>query len=101
MSWIRDTLFDLIREGGVLVPDEVYNTRVEACKGCSHFGTVKPLPLISADGCTLCGCPLETKARMLKYFSPTHMGLKLSECSQLERGIGEDRWAEANALLNN
>lgn len=99
MNWIRNTLFDLIREGGTLVPDEVYKARSEACKGCPYFGTVNPLPLITAEGCTLCGCPLETKGRMLKYFSPTNMGLKLSACSQFEKGIGEDRWAEANALL--
>jgi hypothetical protein len=98
MSWFRDTLFDLIREGGTLVPVEVYDKRVEACKGCPHFGIVNPLPLISADGCTLCGCPLETKARMFNYFSPTNMGLKLSECSLVEK-TGEDRWAKANATL--
>lgn len=99
MSWIKNTLFDLIREGGTLVSDEVYEKRATACKGCIHFGEVEPLPKIVAPGCMLCGCPLETKARMLNYFSPSKMGMKLSACSQFEKGIGEDRWAEANALL--
>lgn len=97
-TWIQENLFELIRKGGKLVSDEVYNERVKACKKCPHIGIVHPLPGIEAEGCTLCQCPLETKAQMLEYFSPTHMGMKLSECSLVEK-TGEDRWTDANALI--
>ena len=97
-TWVQENLFELIRKGGKLVSDEVYDKRVSACRGCIHVGTVHPIPGIEAEGCTLCGCPLETKAKMLNYFSPTHMGIKLSECSLVEK-TGEDRWAAANAKI--
>lgn len=96
MAWYQDTLFELIKMGGSLVTDEHFEARVAACRKCPYVGQVTPLPKIKAEGCTLCGCPLDTKARMLKYFSPSRLGVVDSRCTLVARG-GLDRWADADA----
>jgi len=50
------------------VSDEHFNERVEVCKGCKHIGKVEPLPnLVFSEGCTLCSCPLVTKAKLINH----------------------------------
>lgn len=97
MAWFQDTLFELIRRGGTQTSEEHYEARLAACKQCPYIGLVEPLPGVKAEGCTLCTCPLETKARMLTYFSPSRLQVVDSRCTLVEK-TGEDRWADADAL---
>jgi len=63
--WVAEKLGKMIRRRGEIVDDVQFEERKEKCRGCVHFGEVMPLPGLSFDeGCTLCGCPIETKARM-------------------------------------
>jgi len=60
MGIIVDSLISLIKGGSKLVPAELKEKRLAICKTCDNVGIVEPLPLMKCEGCTLCGCPLET-----------------------------------------
>lgn len=96
MSWFKDTIFELVRLGGEEVVEEHFAKRVQACNACPHVGDVNPLPGIVARGCTLCKCPLDTKARLWTYFSPTKLKVVPSRCTLVEKGLG-DNWAGPDA----
>lgn len=68
-SFITETVLTLIEAGGELVEEKEFLRRKEICNGCKFLGTVTPLPLLSMQGCTLCGCPTETKGRTKIYFN--------------------------------
>jgi len=57
-----------ILKGGPHVSEKQYQERLSKCEGCEYSGTVYPLGTkeISESGCTVCGCPFVTKAKMLK-----------------------------------
>ena len=62
--YILKVIGRVIRRRGEIVEDRHYEARKKICEGCDHYGEVMPLPDIWFDGCTLCGCPCETKCRM-------------------------------------
>lgn len=84
VEWAKTTLYETIKKGGKLVPQEQGDARVEVCKGCEKYGKVEPLPGIISDGCTVCGCPSDTKPYMLNYITLT--GKKLIECPHPTEG---------------
>lgn len=69
-EFVEDAILEVIELGGELVDDETFEKRKEICKGCEHFGKVKPLPFVKMDGCTICKCPIKTKGKTKNYFSP-------------------------------
>ena len=58
-----DILGRIITGGGELVSSEQYRQRLEVCTKCPNAGDVTPLPGITVQGCTLCGCPFRTKLK--------------------------------------
>lgn len=63
---VLSTLAAIVRAGGAVIEDQDWiGARRKACMSCEFSGTVKPLGLVEADGCTLCGCPIEEKIRTL------------------------------------
>lgn len=78
LKFYETTIFEVVKAGGKLVDYETFEKRSEVCAGCPYFGTVKPIPLISAPGCTICKCPLQTKGKMQTIL--TTSGFKQIEC---------------------
>lgn len=52
-----------LKRGGKLADKKQVEERLKVCSGCEKKGTVEPLPLVKMEGCTVCDCPLATKAR--------------------------------------
>lgn len=67
MSWVKDKLIEHLFKGSTFVAEGIYEERKAICHGCDKFGTVHPLPLLSLPGCTICGCPLETKGKLESF----------------------------------
>lgn len=88
-EWVIDRLGDVIRAGGELVSSEQYESRINICQGCPYKGQVKPLPLVSAEGCTICGCPLRTKAKTRTHFSKEKLKIIETTCPHPEG----NKWA--------
>lgn len=66
-NYVFETLQSLINEGGEAVEIEEYNKRKAICLKCSFYGEVKidlPTMTLKLDGCTICGCPTATKAKL-------------------------------------
>lgn len=68
-EFVKDTILEVIQQGGSLVDNETYEKRKAICKGCDKFGKVFPLPFIEFDGCTICKCPIDTKGKTKTYYS--------------------------------
>lgn len=70
-KFIENTVLGYVKFGGSLVEEDHYQARLKVCKGCEHFGTVRPIKGldIEMDGCKICNCPSTTKPRAFKYFS--------------------------------
>ena len=69
-QFVIDATLEVIEFGGSLVDDATFQKRKEICQSCDKFGKVKPLFFVELDGCTICGCPIETKGKTKTYFSP-------------------------------
>ena len=61
---IRQTFVDGVLRSGKRASSSVYRKRMAICSNCVYKGTVNVLGM-TFDGCTACGCPFDTKARML------------------------------------
>lgn len=70
MSWQIELINRLLRASATFVSDEVEQQRMSVCRGCEHAGEVQVLGR-KVDGCTLCGCPFETKLKTKTYIHPT------------------------------
>lgn len=69
-NFVKDAIEAALLAGQKVVSDEQYNERLAICRGCEHFGKVKPLPFVTFDeGCQLCHCPKETKLRLTNKHS--------------------------------
>lgn len=91
-DFILKNLSELIADGGVPVDEKVFLKRKSICEACPYFGQVTPVPGISVKGCTLCGCPLQVKARMEKIQRLVDKGdtpLTPMELAQKATGLGE------------
>jgi len=62
-----------------MVGEEQYAERVRICELCPFFGEVD-IPGVRVLGCKKCGCPVETKPRVLKYFSVIKAKMVVVEC---------------------
>lgn len=60
----------LLKAGATFVTEEQYQNRLTICRTCPHVGQVDVLGK-QFEGCTLCGCPLETKMRTKTYLHAT------------------------------
>lgn len=63
-EWALQNLAKVVRAEGELVSEEQAQERLSVCWGCKYHGIVRPVPGIETMGCTLCGCPDETKPHM-------------------------------------
>ncbi len=79
-KWVTESINRMVALGGERVSEAEYLERVEICKNCEFWGKVSPLPFIELDGCTLCGCPTETKPRFKNYFSVSKLKIVDAEC---------------------
>lgn len=61
----------MILDGGELVERPVYEHRKNICDGCEKKGAVNVLGL-AFEGCTVCGCPFDTKLWMEKVVNKIH-----------------------------
>jgi len=68
-KYITDSVINLLKNSSKLVPTELKEQRLAICNGCENKGIVEPLPLMKCEGCTLCGCPLETITSIDKNFA--------------------------------
>jgi len=75
-EFLQKSFENAILLGQTKVSDEQFNERVSVCTGnnpihsvrCPHLGKVKPLPTLEFnEGCTLCHCPLITKAKLINH----------------------------------
>ena len=62
---VKDVAKGVMQGEGVLVTEEIYNTRMNICKGCEFF-------IQETKRCTQCGCFMEGKTRLKKAFCPVH-----------------------------
>jgi len=69
-NFVESTILKIVQLGGSLTDDATFEKRSEVCRQCPNFGKVYVLG-IELEGCTLCGCPLETKGRTNSFFSLT------------------------------
>lgn len=62
----------MIRNNCELLDDnsEQFRERVKVCMSCPHFGIVNPLPTVKLHGCTICNCPVVTKAKVKVMMRP-------------------------------
>lgn len=66
----KKILTKFVRAGGQEVSEAEYEARVNTCRTrqngnpCEFLGPVNAAGIVFSEGCILCGCPLETKARM-------------------------------------
>lgn len=66
-NFLIDFLGNIVRCGGTVASEEHTQARKDICKGCDKYGMVRPLPLLITKGCTLCGCPIQTKTKTLYH----------------------------------
>ena len=69
-KFVESTILKIVQLGGTLADDATFEKRSEVCRQCPNFGKVYVLG-IELEGCTICGCPLETKGRTNSFFSLT------------------------------
>ena len=89
-DFIKSTLEGVILSGGSLVSNDQYLDRISVCSGCPFKGEVTPLPLLTFNGCTKCGCPFSTKPKMKTYFSLKRLKMVKAECP-------EQKWESVDA----
>jgi len=65
LNTTKDVASGIIQGEGLLVTEEVYNTRMNICNGCEFF-------VHKSKRCTQCGCFMEAKTRLKKTFCPIH-----------------------------
>lgn len=76
-EYLKDQFQKFILKGGKRVSKENEEARIfEGCKRgsnnpedwCPFYGIVEPIPKLELTGCTRCGCPDITKAKMDTYY---------------------------------
>lgn len=97
-EWARRRVVDMILDGGELVPADEYKARMLICNGCPKMGLVKVKGLEFQEGCTVCGCPLETKARMKQINNVVLQKILNTEHIFCPHPEG-DKWAEINSNI--
>jgi hypothetical protein len=63
-KWLFKKLMKAALAGCQPVELENKEARIAICKKCPYFGTVKPINGLKLPGCTICGCPIDTKAAL-------------------------------------
>jgi hypothetical protein len=93
-EWAKDMLYKQVMNGSELVTYENYLDRMDVCKGCKYNGIVDvPLVGIKDNGCTKCGCPFATKARIKTVVNPitqTILNTETVECTHEDGNKWED-----------
>ena len=97
---VIDFLGDVVRNGGKIATKEHYLARMAICEGCEYKGMVRPLPAISAVGCTKCKCPLVTKLKCIENLDIETGKMVTTRCGNVEKG-GEDFWADVETKFKN
>lgn len=78
-SWAVDAINYYLSVFAEMATEEQYEERVKICRGCEFSGMVS-VPGAMVEGCTKCGCPTETKPKVVKYFNPAKMRIVKAEC---------------------
>ncbi len=63
---ILESITGLIKAGSKLVSEDEAKERLDTCNKCENKGIVELLPMVTCEGCKLCGCPLETITKINK-----------------------------------
>lgn len=61
----KDIVGGALQGEGVMVTEDVYNTRMSICNGCEFFRK-------EDKRCSQCGCFMEAKTRFKKTYCPIH-----------------------------
>lgn len=94
-QFVFDNLASLIAEGGEAVDQKTFEFRKSICSQCPYFGEViisTPITSFKMPGCTKCGCPTATKARlktMKRLKGNAEVPLSAKELGQKALGIGD------------
>lgn len=88
-NWVINMINTGLRYGGEQVTEDHYQARADICKGCDYIGEVLLPDFSKVQGCTLCGCPTQTKPRWRKYFSFKELKIVEAVCPDTP-----NRWAE-------
>lgn len=65
MGSVKDIAGGALQGDGLLVTDEVYNTRMSICQSCEFFRQ-------DDKRCSQCGCFMEVKSKFKKTYCPVH-----------------------------
>lgn len=88
-EFISDQIVAWLSKGGKLVDDATFKKRVNICSDCPYKGMVMPVPIVKMEGCTICKCPIKSKARMLEIQRlPEKVGESLSEAELVKIKLG-------------
>jgi hypothetical protein len=94
-DFVSDQIVSWLSKGGKLVDDATFEKRINACAGCPYKGKVMPVPGLKMDGCTICKCPLQSKARMLEIQRlPEKLGESLSAGELAKIKLGAETVSE-------
>lgn len=90
VSLAERAVAEYMRLGAVMATEEHATERLAVCEDCPHRGKVAaPGVPGGVNGCTLCGCFLSVKPRVLRYFDPTKMQRVTANCP-------DGRWLETD-----
>jgi hypothetical protein len=59
----KDVIMGVVQNEGVIVTDEIYNTRMSICNACDFLRK-------EDKRCTQCGCYMEAKSKFKKTYCP-------------------------------
>lgn len=71
-----------IEKGGTLVDEEVAEERKAICDACPKKGMVNPVPGEFYEGCTVCGCIIESKVKADIVFNFRKMKKEKNKCPE-------------------
>jgi hypothetical protein len=84
-DFLKNAFTNAVNLGQDKVSDAQFKERVAVCMGCPHMGKVRPLPTLEFnEGCTLCHCPLATKARLINHTILGSASCELGKWQQID-----------------
>lgn len=102
-EFVHEKLAKIIRLGGSETTDEHASKRTEMCmtvdngEPCKYLGVVRPTIMFATQGCTICRCPIATKAKTLKRFSRSEGKIIPEYCPHPDG----NKWSNIDQFFNN
>lgn len=91
-NWAMEIINTGLKFGGKQIREDHYQARKAICDECPNQSLVKLVDRNKhVPGCSLCGCPTQTKPRWEEYFSWTKFRIIKAKCPDKI-----DRWQEVD-----